>query len=256
MTEYYKAKRIIYGKPRWVIIDETGNVVDNNPCKDKLKDLKKGLYTGKFRDGINNLRYSDEELLYSLNRFYEKYGRIPIEKDFYNNPEFPGFKVYQKRFGSWQKALKLLGFDIESLTKNGILKNSQQKGRFGEIIVKNHFKVHPVDLAGESLMSHCDGICPNGKIYEVKSSKLHVYSYGNCWAFSTDNKYKEEIEIYYFIGFNEDWTKLEYGWRVPGEIVEGPTFQIGEYGRKFNVGNMEQYDITDKLKDIFEEFFK
>lgn len=37
-----------------------------------------------------------------------------------------------------------------------------------EIIVRDRFKRHPVDLAGENKGSHCDGICPNGKNYDVK----------------------------------------------------------------------------------------
>lgn len=119
------------------------------------------------------------------------------------------------------------------------------RGRQAEIKVLNHFKQYPTDLAGENSNSHCDGICPNGKTYDVKSSKF--YDEGR-YRFSIRNKYKEEIEIYYLLAFNKDWTKLEYVWRVPGEIVETNMFCVGMNPcYKFFVGNMDKYDITDKF---------
>lgn len=52
-----------------------------------------------------------------LIRFYEENGSPPTERNFTNNPDYPGFKIYQKRFGGWQKALKLVGLDIDWLRK-------------------------------------------------------------------------------------------------------------------------------------------
>lgn len=45
----------------------------------------------------------------------------------------------------------------------------------------------------------------NGKPRKVIVKDGKIY-----WDFSTRNRYKEEIEIYYFVAFNEDWTKLEH----------------------------------------------
>ena len=41
---YYKSWRLIDGKPRLVIVDETGNIVNRNPTEDELKGLDKELY--------------------------------------------------------------------------------------------------------------------------------------------------------------------------------------------------------------------
>jgi hypothetical protein len=42
MIEYYKSKRPVDGKlPIWVIVDETGNIVNRNPSKEELKGLDK-----------------------------------------------------------------------------------------------------------------------------------------------------------------------------------------------------------------------
>ena len=189
----YKTKRIIDGKPplRTVIVDETGKVVNKNPSKDELKGLR-----NEPRRPHDTRRYTDEELLNYLIQFFEKYGRVPIARDLDNNPEYPNVGTYKRKFGGWSNALKLVGLDIDSMVKNGIIETSDQKSRLAEIKVIEHFKQHPIDLAGENKNSPCDGICPNGKTYDVKSSTLLSDEHGEYYCFSTRNKYKEEIEIY------------------------------------------------------------
>lgn len=305
---YLKSYRIIDGKPRWVIVDENGTILNRNPGKKELRGLENEPYVvyynqpkkytdeellgylknfveingrapvrrdfnnnsiypnvatyqrrfgswnkalekvlDKFQDGRHGHKsYTNEELLNELRRFEKENGRSPIMEDLNNNSKYPSKGIYQDRFGSWQNALKLVGLDVDTMVKNGIIENEYQKGRFAEIIVRDHFKHHPIDLAGENKTSPYDGICPNGLIYEVKSSKLHKNTY---YLFNTRNKYKEEIEIYYFLAFNDDYTKLEYAWIVPGELVENDNFSVGSSSyAEFNVENMNQYDITERLK--------
>lgn len=197
----------------------------------------------------SRLLYTEKELLDYLLQFVKENRKIPVRTDFIHNERYPGFWVYKDRFGSWSNALKIVGLDDESLVKKGILDTNNQKGRFGEIIIRDHFKNHPIDLAGENHNNPCDGICPNGKTYDVKSTKLRKTYY----QFGINNKYREEIEIYYFLAFNEDWTKLDYGWRVPGDIVEDSSFLVGISPRsKFTIDDMEEYDITENLLYILE----
>lgn len=174
-----------------------------------------------------------------------------MENDFINNPKYPGYGIYQRRFGSFQKGLKLVGLDFDTVTRNGIIENNKQKGRLFEICVLEHFENKSKDLSGENQNSPCDGICPKGHIYDVKSSKLYNNRY---YMFNTRNKFREEIEHYYFGGFNSDWTMPEHVWRVSGEIVEKDYFIVGlNSGYMYNVENMKEYEITDKFKyiDIF-----
>ena len=249
MVEYYKSKRFVDGL-KWVIVDETGKVVNNSPSKEELKELKIFYKNGKSE--LRNRVYTDEQLLWHLIQFYQKYGRPPTQRDFTNNPEYPNYQVYIKRFKSWSNALKLVGLDVESMVKKGVLDTTQQIGRFGEIIIRDHFENNPVDLAGENCTNPYDGICPNGKIYDVKSSGLH---YDTQYLFRTNNKYKDEIEIYYLLGFNRDYTKLNYGWRIPGEIVEKDNFIVGLKSRaKFTVRNMKEYDITEELREVLNKY--
>ncbi len=89
--------------------------------------------------------------------------------------------------------------------------------------------------------------------YDVKSSKFYI---DRGYYFHTGNKYKEEIELYYFLAFNKDWTKFDYGWRVPGEIVEKGYFQVGlNPGCEFDIEDMDKYDIKEQLK-LFTDKFK
>lgn len=193
--------------------------------------------------------YTEKELLDILVQSCKDLGRPPGAMDF-NNSKYPGFSTYVRRFGSWSNALKLVGLDVESLVKKGVLLTNQQKARLAEIIIRDSFDNPSIDLAGENQNSSCDGICPNGKYYDVKSCKLR----GTYYTFDTNNKLRDEIEIYYFLGFNEDWTKLNYGWRIPGEIVEDEQFCVGTCKGWFTIEDMENYNITEELRKVFDKY--
>lgn len=253
----YKSKRPVDGKsPIWVIVDETGTIVNYDPNKDELKILKEELYAGKYKDGRSAKTYTDKQLLNYFTQFYEENGRPPKWGDFANNPEYSAPETYKKRFGGWQKALKLVGLDTESMVKKGIIETNQQKGRLAEILIIDHFEKNPVDLAGENYLSPCDGICPNGKYYDVKSSALGKER--NRWHYGTNNKYKDKIEIYYLLAFNEDYSELMYAWRMTNwEVIDIGDLYIGMnsiHNRKRTVENMKEYDITDKIRDILKKY--
>lgn len=244
--------RIIEGKKRTVIINDNGKIVNRNPNKAELKGLK-GVPREFYKIRRVGQSYTEKELKNELIRFEDEEGLPPTEIDLINNPLYPSIGTYKNHFGNWSNALKSVKLDVESMIKKGVLLTIQQRTRLAEMIVRDHFEKCPVDLAGKNKNSPCDGICPNGKNYDVKSAQLRGTSY---W-FNTNNKYKEEIEIYYFLAFNKDWTKLDFGWRVPGEIVEKDGFYVGSSHIKyaeFDIYNMKEYDITDKLIKIFDEY--
>lgn len=148
--------------------------------------------------GLSDKRlYTEEELLSGILRFCAEYNKIPTVRDFKNNPKYPSLYAYMK-FGGLQKALKLLELDIDTLYKKGLLKPgaNQQKGRLFELIVLDHFEKNPIDLSGNDNSSSCDGICPNGKIYEVKSSKLYNKEY---WKYNIRNKLSMKIIRNYYM---------------------------------------------------------
>ncbi len=299
--EKYKDYRIIDGKPRWVIVEQVGRIIDRCPTKEVLKgletyvlprhnhDIGKELlleYLNRFYEETGNvpiaryfkndpkyptydrylknfgswdnaiefakldklkgkkkrkLEYTDDELLDILRQFYNETGRIPVGNEF----GIPGTATYRRRFRSWSNALKLVGLDNDTMVDKGILDNCDRKARKAEIIVKDHFKNSSIDLSGDNKNSPFDGICPNGKLYDVKSSSLLEHKGWLYWLFNIKNKHRKNIEIYYFLAFNIDYTKLEYAWRIPEEMTENDKdFYVGVSRAK---SDMKEYDITDKL---------
>lgn len=202
--------------------------------------------------------YTDEQLLNYLKQFYNETGKAPTETDFRYNKKYPSITTYIKHFGSWNKALKLVGLDVDTLVENGVIRNTYQKGRYFELIVKKHFKELPIDLSGKNRCSPFDGICQDGT-YEVKSVGLRE---GKRWCFPIYNKEKEEIEWYYLGAFNEDYSKLLHAWRIPGELIEKDYLCISienSYKKDtYCVDSMKEFDITDKMIDILKkyEFFE
>ena len=245
----YRAYRIVDGKPRWTSVDESGDIINKNPNKEELISLEEYKYKV-------NERYTDKQLLDFLKKYYKETGRVPISRDLVNNPRYPGITTYARRFKSLGRALKLVGLDVDAMVMQGVLQDTNHMGRLFEIIVRDNFEEKSEDLSGGKHGSPCDGICPRGKSYDAKSSKLYRER-GEYWKFTTRNRYKEEIEYYYFGAFNEDWTSLEHVWRVPGEVVDKDHFLIGLNGNwDHNVENMKEYEITDKFKGISIKYMK
>ena len=48
----YKAYRIINGKPRWIIVDESGKIANTSPSKGELKELE----IEKYRQELKNIQ--------------------------------------------------------------------------------------------------------------------------------------------------------------------------------------------------------
>ena len=126
--------------------------------------------------------------------------------------------------------------------KRGYIETSFQKGRLGEIFVLDHFNEIGSDLSGENMNSPCDGICPKGYNYDVKTS--HLSENRLHWRFHLDNFNIDEIEWFYLLAFNEDYTKLLFAWRIPAldlmkDIEKG---LIDIYFN--NIKNFKEYEIT------------
>ena len=62
----YKSNRIIDGKPKWVIIDENGDIVNKNPSKEKLKIFQTENYNSRFKDVQNHYQIEEQEMLIQI----------------------------------------------------------------------------------------------------------------------------------------------------------------------------------------------
>ncbi len=145
--------------------NENGRIPTSNDFKKKNGYPSRGTvekYLGSWNNAIkeagfgvnrmNNL--TDEELLDYLRKYEEEYDKTPTERDLYNgNYKYPSLIHYIKRFGNLEKAKKLVGQDLDTRARKGILDHPKQKARLAEIFVMEHFvEEGAVDLAGEKQM--------------------------------------------------------------------------------------------------------
>lgn len=305
----YTSIRIVDGKPRKVIVDENGKIINRNPDKDEFKGIEdekykikrknqsytdeqlldelrnftiengripsgrdfdinknypsKTVYSNWFgswnkaleKAGLNiNMKMTDSsitdhELIKKLIQFYNEDGKAPARRDFVKNPKYPSFKMYQKRFGSWMKALKIAKLDPDSLIEKGLVNsesNASLKGRLFEILILKSFKTNgAIDLSGEKCTNNFDGICPKGKTYDAKSSCLHK---GLYWFFGITNKFIENIDYLFLGAFDENFGKLLHVWMVPKKYFNDKGISITVYIE--DIDEMKQYEITNKCVDI------
>ncbi len=204
--------------------------------------------------GKGNSRYTDNQLINFIKKFYEENGKSPAVTDFVGNPDYPSHQTFTYRFKSWSNVLKLAGLDADTLVKKGILGCSYHKGRMFEMIVNKSFKKDSSDLSGQNCNSPFDGICPRGYNYDAKSSKLVSGKTRDSkgWFFHFRNKQINIIQYFILGGFNEDYTKLLHIWMIPLSLVNGrDTVYIGQQ----SIYNFKLYEITDRcinLDKIFE----
>lgn len=201
---------------------------------------------------LSNL--TPEELLDYLTLFEDEYGRPPTIRelnDTSGNPKYPSRSHYNKYFGSLENAKKLVGQDLSSLARKGVINSKLQKGRLGEIFVLDHFiEEGAIDLAGENCNSSIDGICPKKQKYDAKSSVFIHYEYKDYWGFILN---KIEADFYYLLAFNEDYSELEHVWRIPAfDFADVRHLHI----HIKDLEKMRKYEITDKFKPIFDNWLK
>lgn len=200
------------------------------------------------------LKYTREELISAVIDFYSKYNKPPSCRDFRNNPEYPSIGAYDREFGNLRKCLDELDLGMDSIIKKGILGNETQKGRLFELKVKDQFKNDSQDLAGDNPTSYCDGICPSGKTYDAKSSKIHNYKGYLFWIFAIRNKEKDKIQWYYLGAFNEDYSELLHVWRISAvdieEFVNNTGFLYVALNNVRSIERLKRYEITEKFLGV------
>jgi len=234
----FRSDRIIDGKRRTVIVYRDGKIIDNNPTKEELKDL--GLEPYKIKIKVSLKKYTDRELLDALEMYKKEYGTPPTYKDLENNPRYPSHKPYIDRWGSLENAKKLIWQDLDSTVIEGVIKTTNQKGRFAEIYVLENIEKGARDLSGENCKSFIDGISEmsKNKTYDVKSSKFHRDKF---WKFGL-NKY---VDFYYLLAYDKDHKNVLHKWKIPGGFAYGDMVIGLNNSYKYNLENMKEYEITD-----------
>lgn len=210
---------------------------------------------GSFNNGIivagykpnepNKAVYTKDMCTDAIKRFVKQNGRIPTESDFTDNIDYPSDSTIWRLFGSWNKAIEDSGFDVS---------NENHKGRLGEIQTINEFrKEGAVDLSGQNRHSTCDGQCPKGELYDVKSASLRHYKQyqtnthdGWGWAYSISEKQLKEASYLFLRAYEtSDFNKPpKYKWRIPIEILNNrkSLFVYKNDNGRFYIKNMKKYE--------------
>lgn len=187
------------------------------------------------------LKYTDKELLECLKQFFDENDRAPTVRDFINNLEYPSTTVYTKRFGSWDKALKSVELDTDSMIRKGFLENSNQRSRLFELQIKEYLGNKVIDLSGQNHSNTFDGIY-KGEIYEVKYSTLMR---GRFYQYLLDKC----VDNYYLGAFNKDFENLKHVWKIPGDFRDGLLgfLYVGVDNKyEHNIINMRKYEFNLK----------
>jgi len=202
--------------------------------------------------GGTEKEYTKEELLDLLLYFKEDNKRIPVESDFISRPEYPSFTTYVRYFGSWGNALKLVGMDLDTSVRKGILDTTAQRGRMWELCIFESFeKEGAIDHSGKNIHSPIDGTCPNNQNYDAKVAEL-IY---DGWPYDLRRGDRSKIQWFYLGAFSKDYKKLLYAWRIPVAFFKNDTtIMVGlKNNRKYNIERLKIYEITDKIVKTFEE---
>lgn len=187
-----------------------------------------------------NVKYKRELLIEKIQQFVKANGRLPTEYDFNKDPKYPHYATYQREFGSWNNALAMAGYKLN---------DHITRARQGEIQTISEFKTEGmIDLSGQNRNSTCDGICPQGEMFDTKSSsliKLHGY-WG--WGFNVTISQLEEADYLFLRAYKDkDFTKKPlHIWRVPIEFIDNRA-KIFIYKDNrldlYNVDNMKKYEV-------------
>ncbi len=133
------------------------DVINNCQSLQHLKSLYPKLsfskdYWGEQRKNnktsIRLKEYSNEELLSAIKTFHKENNRLPQSRDFKNNYLYPNDTTIEKRFGSWNNAIKEAGFEpnnqygygVNTIGIDGSLYRSQVEAYFANTQLYNKFQ--------------------------------------------------------------------------------------------------------------------
>jgi hypothetical protein len=181
-------------------------------------------------------RYTREELIKHLKEIGLEKGRTPSITDFNNtNGKRPSYTAFKIEFGGMLEALKAADYDISQY--------ANIKARKSEVGVLCSFaKTGAVDMSGKNFNSQFDGICPTGKKYDVKSSRLS--NSGNYelskWRFNF--KHQSIIDYFFLMGYDNNHDKLIHTWMIPSNLVKNLT-GIAIFDSEYNLLKWGKYEV-------------
>lgn len=222
--------------------------------------------------------YTDDFLISELYRYYKEFGEVPKQRDFRNTFGYPSDQVYKKHFGSWNNALRIVGFQTFKYTnlnnkpniceicsdtetsrwhdKNGLKVCDKCSSNSRNYL---HGELNPDSNGGiavitEWIVSNVLNDCIKCNIpehfnfeYDLISEKYGTINVKSSKLTSSNDfrfrkPKKQTIPDYYIcIGFNEDKSVIKYVWIVPGNssLVNNSGISISLH----NLERAKQYEV-------------
>ena len=81
-------------------------------------------------------KYTKENIIESIQRFHKENNKVPRNRDFGSNVNYPSATTVEKYFGSWNNAIEAAGFTVISNTKSKIIRREWTKRQILEAIRK------------------------------------------------------------------------------------------------------------------------
>lgn len=249
----YNRERLIKNLQIWVKendrLPKAEDLKYPNPHYDTYRKEFGSLNNALIDAGIDIEKYSKQkltekhiELINKLQEWVKDNGKMPVANDLKYNPNYPSRSVYIKEFGSWDNSLIAAGF-----TPNN---HENARGRQGELQTITEFKTKgAIDLSGQNRNSICDGQCPQGYMFDTKSSSLIKHHGYWCWKFSATIGQLEEAEYLFLRAYKDrDFSKEpEHKWRIPIDFMDNRTaiFVYKDKRGIHNIENMKKYEISE-----------
>lgn len=251
MTDYYKRYTIIDRKPRLVIVDETGSIVNKNPSKEELEGLREEVYIKKVKVCCNCGSHGT----YVDPRGYKvwhqhKCQKMTCTKYLCNN-------CYQRYDPSSTNNI------IKSLanirTGNQDPNHSGTKADKSQELACELYGWIDLNKENDNHISPLDCVDLRTGLYHQVQGRCYNYEIG-YWPFGNlEREWKKKFEDMVCFCFNEDWKIVERIYKFLREeimrvksisVYKNPSRGVQWY-EKYRVEDKDELDEANKKwKDI------
>lgn len=264
MAKYYKSMRVIHGKPSiWVLVDETGKIIDRYPNKEELKNMRLFETKKRLKRPANGI-YSDTNLCTMIKDNGKLCGMPLIPGNAYQEHDESGNETgrwicirchiteYNKYHYRRRDSLRNVGGRI---TGNQDPNSSVAKGDLFQKLANKSKNLVCLNEINDNHHWHIDSMCPMTKLnYQIKG-RLYDSKNRN-WTANFKNEHnaiKKGFKFYKLIFYcaSQDGKTIERIYEFPEEyvkntkgigIIKNPTDSSG----KNIISIYAKYRITDE----------
>jgi hypothetical protein len=201
-----------------------------------------GFDDGKYKKC--GIIYTREYLIQWLKDFVLREGRVPTQLDLVNTKDAPSTTAFRNHFDTLANAKIVAGIDVSHY--------ETVKGRKAELeILKLFTQDGAIDMSGINWHSIFDGITPDGKTYDVKSSSLLSTIYNTQrWQFALTHK--DAVYYFYLVAYDAEHKKILYIWRIPSSEINNK-YHIDIGNNTDSINKYAKYELRSLIDNKIQE---